>query len=64
MYKLKYIYICDHCGAIALPYVSDCGSLRPDNWGSIGDKIHLCPKCYRAYIELMGEDEEYDEDCT
>ena len=63
MYKLKHVYICDHCNAVALPYYYEGFASRPNGWGVIGDKIHLCSKCYKAYIQLTEENEGYHEDC-
>lgn len=60
MYKLRFIYICDHCGKVELPEVVYCGidavNIMPHNWGWLG-KAHLCDECYAAYRKLMDEPE-------
>lgn len=52
MYKLRHIYICDHCGAIALPetvcFMGDSFKDRPNGWERLG-KEDLCPVCYKSY---------------
>jgi hypothetical protein len=64
MYKIKRICICNHCGAVDIPY-TDLGELCPPRgWGSIANQIHLCPKCYKAYLRFLEEGEEYDEEDT
>lgn len=56
MKKLKWIYICNHCGDIALPEIilspSEAYPVLPEGWGDIGNKTHLCPKCYKAFNAL------------
>ena len=59
MLKLKRVYICDNCGAIALPdYIcaglGDCVKVKPMGWGKFGG-MDLCPECHRA-IQRVFED--------
>ena len=54
-YKLKKVYICDHCKNVSLPdiWFSPSGSYlhMPEGWGLLG-KEHLCPECYKAYMRF------------
>lgn len=59
MYKLRHVYICDHCGVLEYPWVDMGGDLCiPSKWGAIGNKIHLCPKCYQAYLAFIEDGED------
>lgn len=59
MRKLKRIYICDHCGAIAIPQIRCCGEnaykVRPFDWTRLG-KEDLCPKCSLIYEKFKKSD--------
>ena len=64
MKKRKTVYICDHCGIVALkmyksyrPHFEICKKL-PSNWTVLG-REHLCPRCSRAYIKSKKEVEEW-----
>lgn len=56
MYKLRKIYICDHCGKIALPELKYCGmdafKAMPRGWGELSKSEHLCDVCYHAYLKM------------
>ena len=56
MYKLRRVYICNHCGAVALPRVlcvgMDIVRTMPSGWSTRDGSFHLCPDCYRAYQAL------------
>lgn len=56
MYKLKHVYICDHCGKVTLPHTYGCmddvWKGVPENWVTI-NKIHLCETCGEAYKQLQ-----------
>lgn len=59
MRKRKTIYICDHCGIIALEekkYLFDDGFIYvlPKYWTQLG-KEHLCPKCTEIYRRFKEE---------
>ena len=62
MRKRKTIYICDHCGDIALEeieyFFGDCFKTLPEGWTRLG-KEHLCPKCSKIYRRF--KQEVYDE---
>lgn len=55
MKKRKTVYICDHCGAVALQethcFMGDTWKGPPDNWTKLG-KEDLCPKCSKVYKKL------------
>lgn len=53
MYKLKRVYICDACDAVALPgsWLTPCGDivrLLPKGYEKVGG-MHFCSKCYEAF---------------
>lgn len=56
MYKLRKIYICNHCGKIALPSIRSDGfdiwRALPDGWGMLSKNEHLCDVCYKAYENM------------
>lgn len=58
MRKRKTIYICDHCGDIALEdigyYFYYCFKTLPEGWTRLG-KEHLCPKCTEIYNRFKKE---------
>lgn len=52
MRKLKRVYICDHCGAVALEatyfFMNDVWKEAPRGWTKLG-KEDLCPECSEVY---------------
>lgn len=59
MRKRKTIYICDHCGVIALEekkYLFGGGFIYvlPKDWTQLG-KEHICPKCSEIYRRFKEE---------
>ena len=54
-YKLRKVYICDHCKKVSLPdiWLSPGGSYKqiPEGWEYLGNE-HLCPECYKAYLQF------------
>lgn len=48
MLKRKRVYICDHCGAVALEetyfFMTDVWKGAPEGWTKLG-KEDLCPTC-------------------
>ena len=54
-YKLRKVYICDHCKKVSLPdiWLSSSGSYKqiPEGWEHLG-KEHLCPECYKTYMQF------------
>lgn len=56
MYKLRKVYICNHCGKIALPELRYCGmdavKTIPSGWGMVSKNEHLCDVCYKAYAGM------------
>lgn len=58
MLKRKRVYICDHCGAVALEMLwgiqSDCWKGPPDGWTKLDDK-DLCPVCSETYKRFRNE---------
>lgn len=62
MLKLKKVYICDHCGAVALQerycFMEDSWTGPPDDWGRVHN-MDLCPKCYQAYKILKKAAEDF-----
>ena len=55
-YKLKKVYICDHCSKVELPDMDLLGheviKVMPIGWTKLG-KEHLCPECSRVYKEFI-----------
>lgn len=58
MLKRKRVYICDHCGAVALEqtdfFGTDVWKGAPKGWTKLG-KEDLCPTCSKAYKRFMEE---------
>lgn len=58
MLKRKRVYICDHCGAVALEekhfFMNDVWRDAPDGWTKLG-KEDLCPTCSKAYKRFVEE---------
>lgn len=59
MRRRKTIYICNHCGVIALEekkYLFGGGfvKLLPKGWTRLG-REHLCPKCSEIYCKFKEE---------
>ena len=58
MRKRKTIYICDHCGDIALEDTEFgfgfCYKTLPRDWTLLG-REHLCPKCTEIYNRFKKE---------
>lgn len=58
MLKRKRVYICDHCGAVALEethfFMNDTWRDAPDGWTKLG-KEDLCPACSKVYKRFMEE---------
>lgn len=59
MRKRKTIYICDHCGVIALEekkylFGGSFVYVLPEDWTQLG-KEHLCPKCSEIYRRFKKE---------
>lgn len=52
MIKRKRVYICDHCGAVALEMFwcagFDCWKGPPDGWTKLSNE-DLCPVCSETY---------------
>ena len=65
MLKRARVYICDHCGAVALEqtycFYGDCRKGPPEHWTKLGDK-DLCPTCTTIYRNFKYEvmEEKYD----
>lgn len=65
MLKRKRVYICDHCGAIALEEtyatMNDSWKGAPEGWTKLSNE-DLCPVCTETYkrfkSELMNENKE------
>lgn len=59
MKKRKTVYICDHCGAVALPEIyysfGDIWKDIPSGWMTALGKEHLCPKCSKIYLKFKRE---------
>lgn len=60
MIKLRRIYICDGCGAIALPEIhcTFAGAFRekPRGWGTFGHGEY-CEKCYTKIKKIFADEE-------
>lgn len=60
MLKRKRVYICDHCGEVALEqtyfFMNDVWRDAPDGWTKLG-KEDLCPKCSKVYKRFVEESE-------
>ena len=58
MLKRKRVYICDHCGAVALEQtyfaIGDSWKGPPSGWGKFV-KSDLCPICMEAYERIRAE---------
>ena len=58
MLKRKRVYICDHCGAVALEethfFMNDVWRDAPDGWTKLG-KEDLCPMCSKVYKRFVEE---------
>ena len=58
MLKRKRVYICDHCGAVALEethvFMNDAWRDAPDGWIKLG-KEDLCPICAKTYERFKNE---------
>lgn len=56
MLKRKRVYICDHCGAVALEethfFMNDVWRDAPDGWTKLG-KEDLCSKVYKRFVEEL-----------
>lgn len=65
MYKLRKIYICNHCGKIALPELYGVGEdlykAMPPGWGAITRHEHLCPRCFGAYEQIRWKEPRDDD---
>lgn len=58
MLKRKRVYICDHCGAVALEHTyyfyGDVFRDAPEGWTKLG-KEDLCPVCSEIYQKFKAE---------
>lgn len=58
MLKRNRVYICDHCGAVALEetyfFMTDVWKGAPEGWTKLG-KEDLCPTCSKAYKRFVEE---------
>lgn len=58
MIKRKRVYICDHCGAVALEeeycYRTYRWKSAPQGWTKLG-KEDLCPTCSKVYKRFVKE---------
>lgn len=58
MLKRARVYICDHCGAIALEqnnfFVHDTWKSPPEGWRKLGNE-DLCPLCAATYRRFKEE---------
>ncbi len=66
MIKRKRVYICDHCGVVALEqlhcFMGDCWKGPPENWSKLGNE-DLCPLCtatYRKFKDKIMEEKNND----
>lgn len=54
----KWVYICDHCGAVALEetyfFMNSVWKEVPRGWTKLG-KEDLCPECSRVYKRFKDE---------
>ena len=56
-YKLKKVYICDHCSNVSLPdieynLISGVRKVMPIGWTKLG-KEHLCPECTSVIRRIL-----------
>lgn len=58
MLKRKKVYICDHCGAVALEetycFMGDTWKDAPEGWTKLGEE-DLCPVCSETYKRFKAE---------
>lgn len=58
MLKHKRVYICDHCGVVALEeihgFMGDIWKDAPEGWTKLG-KENLCPTCSETYKRFRSE---------
>lgn len=58
MYKRKLVYICDHCGTVALEqryyFMDDTWKDAPEGWTRLG-REDLCPICAETYKRFKAE---------
>lgn len=58
MLKRARVYICDHCGAVALEqtyyFYNDCWKGTPEHWIKLGNE-DLCPLCAATYRKFKEE---------
>ncbi len=58
MLRHKRVYICDHCGAVALEqryfFMDDTWRDAPDGWTRLG-REDLCPICSEIYKRFKAE---------
>lgn len=66
MRKIRKIYICDQCGAIALQQYKYCMfgdviKVEPKDWGKFAG-MDFCPNCYAAIKDVFDKKEGADDD--
>ena len=58
MLKRKRVYICDHCGCVALErtyyFFGDAYKCAPEEWTKLGNE-DLCPTCSKVYARFKEE---------
>jgi rubrerythrin len=58
MLTCKKVYICDHCGAVALEetysFFVDTWKGAPEGWTKLGEE-DLCPVCSETYRRFKNE---------